>query len=38
VLLGLRVIGRLHPEREWLTGAVAPALTLLGLLPGHAAH
>lgn len=38
VLLGLRVIARIHPEREWLTGAVAPALTLLGLLPGHATH
>lgn len=33
VLLGVRVIARVHPERDWLVGAVSPALTLLGLLP-----
>lgn len=33
VLLGLRVIARVHPEPDWLVGAVSPALTLLGLLP-----
>jgi TetR/AcrR family transcriptional regulator, transcriptional repressor for nem operon len=33
VLLGLRVIARVHPEQDWLVGAVSPALTLLGLLP-----
>ncbi|WP_310631786.1 TetR/AcrR family transcriptional regulator [Paraburkholderia sp.] len=36
VLLGLRVIARIQPERDWLVNAVAPALTLLGLLPGQA--
>jgi TetR/AcrR family transcriptional repressor of nem operon len=33
VLLGVRVIARVHPEQDWLVGAVSPALTLLGLLP-----
>lgn len=37
VLLGLRVIARIRPERDWLVNAVAPALTLLGLLPGKTA-
>ncbi|CAG9203462.1 TetR family transcriptional regulator [Paraburkholderia tropica] len=36
VLLGLRVIARIQPERDWLVNAVAPALMLLGLLPGQA--
>ncbi|WP_343039558.1 TetR family transcriptional regulator C-terminal domain-containing protein [Pandoraea terrigena] len=33
VLLGVRVIARIHPERDWLVGAVSPALTQLGLRP-----
>ncbi|HTR09469.1 MAG TPA: TetR/AcrR family transcriptional regulator [Paraburkholderia sp.] len=33
VLLGVRVIARVHPERDWLVDSVSPALTLLGLLP-----
>lgn len=33
VLLGLRVLARIHPERNWLIGAVTPALVQLGLLP-----
>jgi TetR/AcrR family transcriptional repressor of nem operon len=33
VLLGLRVLGRVHPDRDWQVRAVTPALTLLGLLP-----
>jgi TetR/AcrR family transcriptional repressor of nem operon len=33
VLLGLRVIARVHPARDWLVGAVSPALTHLGLRP-----
>jgi TetR/AcrR family transcriptional regulator, transcriptional repressor for nem operon len=31
VLLGVRVLARVNPERALLTGAVAPALAMLGL-------
>jgi len=33
VLLGLRVLGRVHPDRDWQVRAVTPALMQLGLLP-----
>ncbi|MGO4809575.1 TetR/AcrR family transcriptional regulator [Cupriavidus sp. 2MCAB6] len=33
VLLGVRVLARVRPERALLTGAVSPALSLLGLPP-----
>jgi TetR/AcrR family transcriptional repressor of nem operon len=33
VLLGVRVLARVRPERALLTGAVAPALAALGLPP-----
>ncbi|MFJ1253467.1 TetR/AcrR family transcriptional regulator [Cupriavidus sp. CuC1] len=33
VLLGVRVLARVRPERALLTGPVAPALSLLGLPP-----
>jgi TetR/AcrR family transcriptional repressor of nem operon len=37
VLLGVRVLARVRPERALLTGAVAPALAALGLPPLAAA-
>lgn len=33
VLLGIRVLARVRPDRALLTGAVGPALSLLGLPP-----
>jgi TetR/AcrR family transcriptional regulator, transcriptional repressor for nem operon len=33
VLVGLRVLARINPERDWLVKAVSPALIQLGLLP-----
>ncbi|WP_233838171.1 TetR/AcrR family transcriptional regulator [Paraburkholderia sp. ZP32-5] len=33
VLLGLRVLARVHPDRDWQVRAVTPALIQLGLLP-----
>lgn len=33
VLLGLRVLARINPNRDWLVSGVSPALIQLGLLP-----
>jgi TetR/AcrR family transcriptional repressor of nem operon len=33
VLLGLRVLARVHPDRDWMVHAITPALMQLGLLP-----
>jgi TetR/AcrR family transcriptional regulator, transcriptional repressor for nem operon len=33
VMIGMRVLARVNPERAWLAGAISPALSLLGLPP-----